>query len=190
MHCPRARRCEVWRVPRQSGSNPLWFTADTHFGDAEAIGRFKRPFKDVAGMDEGLIAAWNAVVGAEDEVWHLGDFAVDATHDRVSSLLARLNGRKHLIAGNNDGPAIINAREWESVSPYREIELDGVRLFLCHYPLRAWGGRRDLAYNIHGHMHGKLAPLPRQIDAGVDVCGFRPVHLNGVSAEPLDRQPK
>jgi calcineurin-like phosphoesterase family protein len=33
------------------------------------------------------------------------------------------------------------------------------------------------AINLHGHSHGRLAPLPRQVDVGVDVFDFRPVTL-------------
>jgi calcineurin-like phosphoesterase family protein len=33
------------------------------------------------------------------------------------------------------------------------------------------------ALNLHGHSHGRLAPLPRQVDVGVDVFEFRPVTL-------------
>jgi calcineurin-like phosphoesterase family protein len=31
--------------------------------------------------------------------------------------------------------------------------------------------------NLHGHSHGRLAPLPRQVDVGVDAWDFRPVTL-------------
>jgi calcineurin-like phosphoesterase family protein len=182
MHCRQTITCEGWRIVRQSCTTSTWFTADTHFGDAEAIGRFKRPFLRVDEMDEALVAAWNSVVGAQDEVWHLGDFAVDATRQHVSTLLNQLNGRKHLVVGNNDGSRTIGAPEWESVNPYREIDVDGARLVLCHYPFRAWGGRHDIAYNIHGHTHGELAPLPRQMDVGVDVSGFRPVRIATIVA--------
>jgi calcineurin-like phosphoesterase family protein len=34
--------------------------------------------------------------------------------------------------------------------------------------------------NLHGHSHGKLKPLPRQFDAGVDVWDFRPVMLDEI----------
>src|SRR4051794_25786193 len=96
-------------------STRAWFTADTHFGHGGAIGRFKRPFSSAFEMDEAMVAAWNGVVGGDDEVWHLGDFAYRAVGERVSSLLKRLNGRKHLITGNNDGQATIQASEWTSV---------------------------------------------------------------------------
>jgi calcineurin-like phosphoesterase family protein len=51
-------------------------------------------------MDEALVQAWNAVIGEEDEVWHLGDVARRASD--VPALLSQLNGTKHLVRGNND----------------------------------------------------------------------------------------
>jgi calcineurin-like phosphoesterase family protein len=44
-------------------------------------------------------------VASNDEVWHLGDFALGAKLDRIADLLAELKGRKHLIIRNNDGEA-------------------------------------------------------------------------------------
>ncbi len=31
--------------------------------------------------------------------------------------------------------------------------------------------------NLHGHSHGRLKPMPRQFDVGVDARGLRPVSL-------------
>ena len=160
----------------------VWFTADTHFGHAGAIGRFKRPFHSVHEMDEALVTQWNSVVAARDEVWHLGDFAVRVAADRMQALLARLNGTKHLIAGNNDGPATLALAGWASVQTYAELQIDGVRLVLCHYPFRSWHGMQRGALNLHGHSHGRLARLTRQVDVGVDVWDFRPVTLDLIRA--------
>ena len=154
------------------------FTADTHFGHGGALGLFRRPFASVAMMDEALVEAWNSVVGLGDTVWHLGDFAVRPRPTRVPELLKQLHGEKHLIAGNNDGPVTRGCAGWASVRDYAEIELDGRRLVLCHYPLRSWNGMSRGAINLHGHSHGRMAPLLRQFDVGVDVRGFRPVGLD------------
>ena len=54
------------------------FTADTHFGDHRVLNISKRPFGSVDEMDAVMMQRWNAVVEAEDEVWHLGDFASTA----------------------------------------------------------------------------------------------------------------
>jgi calcineurin-like phosphoesterase family protein len=51
---------------------------------------------------------------------------------------------------------------------------------LCHYPLRSWHRMGRGALNLHGHSHGRLAPLPRQVDVGVDVFDFRPVTLAAI----------
>jgi len=155
----------------------VFFTADTHFGHGGARSLFRRPFASVAEMDGALVANWDTVVTPEDEVWHLGDVAVRLDRTRVEALLARLHGRKHLVTGNNDGPATSAALGWESVQPYAEATLDGVRLVLCHYPLRSWRDMGRGAWNLHGHSHGRLAPMPRQADVGVDARDFRPVTL-------------
>ena len=152
----------------------VWFTSDTHFADHRVLNLYPRPFASTAEMNAGLTANWNAVVSPDDEVWHLGDFA--RTVKAAGELLPRLNGTKHLLLGNNDPPGV---RElgWASVADYREITLDDVALVLCHYPFRSWNGQHKGAVNLHGHSHGRLAPMTRQLDVGVDVWAFRPVSL-------------
>jgi calcineurin-like phosphoesterase family protein len=156
----------------------ILFTSDSHFGDHRTLNIWKRPFASVAEMDGVLLAAWNGAVAPDDEVWHLGDFARRAAD--VPALLAGLNGTKHLVRGNNDPPATVAAAGWASVQDYAEIELDGRRLVLCHYPFRTWNGQHRGAINLHGHSHGRLKPLPRQHDVGVDARGWRPVPLAAI----------
>ncbi|WP_159718838.1 metallophosphoesterase [Geminicoccus flavidas] len=153
-----------------------YFTADTHFGDPRVLRIDRRPFGSLAEHDRALVERWNAAVGAGDEVWHLGDFA-RGDRARVEDLLAQLNGTKHLIIGNNDGPATLEASAWSSVAHYRELADEGRRLVLCHYPFRTWNGMGKRAIDLHGHSHGRLKPLTRQIDVGVDAWQFRPVSL-------------
>jgi calcineurin-like phosphoesterase family protein len=154
----------------------IFFTSDTHFGDHRVLNIGKRPFASVAEMDELLVASWNAVVEPGDEVWHLGDVARRASD--VPALLARLSGRKHLVRGNNDPPGTAEAPGWASVQDYAELEVDGAKLVLCHYPFRSWNGQRRGAVNLHGHSHGRLKPLKRQHDVGVDLRDYRPVRLS------------
>ena len=157
-----------------------FFTSDSHFGDHRTLNIHKRPFASVVEMDERLVARWNEIVGEGDEVWHLGDFARKLAD--VPVLLQRLNGRKHLVRGNNDPPGIEALPGWASVSDYRELELDGRRLVLCHYPFRSWNRQHRGAINFHGHSHGKLKPIPRQFDVGVDARDFRPVTIDQIIA--------
>ncbi len=155
----------------------VFFTSDTHFGDTRRIRVDKRPFKSIGEHDAALIARWNAVVGPGDDIYHLGDFAVTMDAAAVEPLLAALNGRKHLIIGNNDSPAVTASNAWASISHYAELVLDWRLLILCHYPFRTWHASARGAIDIHGHSHGKLKELPRQYDVGVDVFDYRPVSL-------------
>jgi calcineurin-like phosphoesterase family protein len=158
------------------------FTGDTHFGHGGALGLFRRPFPSVAAMDDVMVERWQGAVAEDDEVWHLGDFAVRQPASRMSSLLARLPGRKHLIIGNNDAESTTTLSGWAGVRHYAELEVDGTFLVLCHYPLRSWNRMAQGALNLHGHSHGRLKPLPRQIDVGVDVWDFRPLALAEIQA--------
>lgn len=157
-----------------------FFTADTHFGDHRTINLHKRPFTSVSEMDEVMIRRWNEVVAPGDTVWHLGDVA---RSERQLMLLERLHGTKHLVRGNNDPAAITHAEVWASVADYQELDMDGHRIILCHYPFRSWNGQHRGAINLHGHSHGRLKPLPRQFDVGVDVHGFGPVPLSQLIAQ-------
>jgi calcineurin-like phosphoesterase family protein len=155
----------------------VWFTADTHFGHAGALSLYRRPFASVAEMNTAMVARWNETVRPDDDVWHLGDFALRTPAAAVSDLLRSLNGRKHLVTGNNDPPDIAALAQWSSVQSYTEITVEGHRLVLCHYAFRTWNGMAKGALNLHGHSHGRLKPLRQQTDVGVDAQDFRPIRV-------------
>lgn len=163
--------------PLDAGTSMIFFTGDTHFHHAGAIGFYRRPFASVAAMDATLLQRWNDTVGPRDEVWHLGDFALRLKPETAAALLHQLHGRKHLVVGNNDPPEVCALSGWASVQRYAEIVVANTRLVLCHYPFRTWNGIGRGAMNLHGHSHGQLKPLARQVDVGVDVWDFRPVTL-------------
>mgnify|MGYP001387686297 CR=1 FL=1 len=57
----------------------VWFTSDTHFGQQRTLELSRRPFKDVAEMDNTMVKNWNNLVSPKDTVYHLGDTLV-TTH--------------------------------------------------------------------------------------------------------------
>jgi len=101
-----------------------FFTADTHFNHSNIIIHCMRrpwvkdnpnydpsqpdvmgknyPFSvsrdDLDAHDQALVDAWNKLVGKDDRVFILGDFAFN----RHRSFIQRLKGRKVLILGNHD----------------------------------------------------------------------------------------
>lgn len=160
----------------------VYFTADTHFSDPRVLAIDRRPYRSLEEHDAALVAHWRETVRDDDTVWHLGDFARDRPAGRAAAILAQLPGCKHLIVGNNDPETVTADAGWASVSPYAEIAVDGRRLVLCHYPFRTWRDSGKGVIDLHGHSHGRLTPIPRQYDVGVDVWGHRPVTLDAILA--------
>ena len=164
-----------------------FFTADTHFGDVHVLRQRGRVFADVEAHDEGLVERWNAAVGPEDDLWHLGDFAAGASRARCAALFARLQGRKRLVQGNHDTRRVLDL-PWLAVVDHVRITIEEGetphRLFLAHYAHRAWPGLWRGTRHLYGHTHGTLPDTTRSCDVGVDAWEFRPVTL----AELVARQ--
>lgn len=162
-----------------------YFTADTHFGHANIIRYCNRPFKSVYDMDESLIQNWNAVVGPEETVYHLGDFSF-APSERY---LSRLNGHIFFVMGNHDKEMkrVRQERRWDHKVTFlpaeAEVEVEGQRIILSHYAMRVWNKSHHGTWQLYGHSHGSLPddPNARSIDVGVDVHGYRPVTFDEVA---------
>lgn len=167
----------------------IFFTADHHFGHAGAIDQNGRPFINVMQMRETMIERWNEVVGADDTVYHLGDFAWRIGEAEVQDLFARLNGHKHLIAGNHDHGSSWAWLDWETVTQINEVKVGGVQVVMCHYPLYEWRNQRRGAIHLHGHVHGNSRGPAGSIDVGVDCWDFRPVSLPEILERIESRKP-
>jgi len=131
-------------------------------------------------MDEAMIANWNARVRPNDQVYHLGDFGF-GTEEQLNKILKRLNGKKYFIRGNHDKGirgSVINNFEW--VKDYYELNIEGQRMVLCHYPLVTWNKARRGAWMLHGHCHHTLDYMNEdtiRLDVGVDGFGFAPISI-------------
>jgi calcineurin-like phosphoesterase family protein len=167
-----------------------FFTADTHFGHANIIRYCNRPFDSPSHMDDVLIANWNSVVGPEDEVYHLGDFAL-CNLEPCERVLDRLNGKIYLIRGNHEKTACAVPHRFEWIKDYHELYVPDPSnkggkqmIVMCHYAMRVWNASHHGAWQLYGHSHGVLADDPTllSIDVGVDCHGYTPVSLRQVGA--------
>ena len=170
----------------------IFFTADTHFGHKNIIRYCQRPFVDVDEMNEILITNWNNVVGKEDVIFHLGDFAMGGSSE-WTRLLQRLNGRIYLIIGNHDMKTIGKGfSRFEHVAMQTLINIGGQRIYLNHYPFLCYGGAYRNTWQLFGHVHtnqqstGLDGPrlkqlFPTQYDVGVDNNNYYPVSFGKVS---------
>lgn len=181
-------------------------TADSHFGHARIVELAQRPFASLAEMDAEMVRRWNAVVGPEDVVLHLGDLALGELEVSLG-MTSALNGRRLLVPGNHDrvSPARQSMRAVERFRPlYEEAGWDvlpetiqGVRrgreLLASHYPYRFGeppaGRRKPHAPRwsglplIHGHTHVRdRGAEGYQFHVGVDAFEFAPVHFEVIDA--------
>jgi calcineurin-like phosphoesterase family protein len=159
-----------------------WFTADTHFWHGGIIGLTKRPFSSAEEMTHALIANWNARVRPGDTVYHIGDFAVRCGRERAQKTLDQLNGHKILLRGNHDENRFCALDGWDSVHDILETVVEGQRLVLCHYAMRAWPGQHRGALMLYGHSHGRLPGTRHSLDVGVDCWNYFPVSLDEIRA--------
>jgi calcineurin-like phosphoesterase family protein len=126
------------------------------FGHTNSWEKFKlpngdplRPFTSTEEMDEAMVERWNAKVGPNDTVYHLGDVVINR---KSLHHVKRLNGKKRLVRGNHD---IFKDQD------YRDVGFDslyGVRVFvdqfiLSHIPLHPDCVTDRFRVNVHGHLH-------------------------------------
>ncbi len=194
----------IKRFEFKDGSK-VWFTSDTHFSHANIIRFCKRPFANIQEMNEFIINEWNKVIGPDDTVFHLGDFAWGGSAV-WTDVLSRLNGHKILIIGNHD---IKNLRAnyskyFDAITFQMQILVEGQTIILNHYPFLAFGGayRDQPVWQLFGHVHSQKHQygfnhildlevkeilgkdtsrlrylLPTQYDVGVDNNGYMPINF-------------
>jgi len=121
----------------------IYYTADLHLGHANVITTSARPFESVEQMNNTLIENWNRVVKDSDDIYIVGDL-IFKNSPQEKALLPLLKGKKHLIIGNHDEKWLTEETEsfFETVAPYLEIQDDGHKVVLCHYPMLQWNGAR------------------------------------------------
>lgn len=125
------------------------------------------------------------MVGPEDQLWILDDFAFSTkAMDRayVEQILNQLPGAEHhLIIGNHDNRPTIEL-PWDSVSHLVEVR-DGPQNqlnTLCHYPMITWNHARRGAMQFFGHVHDNRHGSWNSVNVGVDVWDFMPITFDNI----------
>lgn len=166
-------------------TNKIWFTSDNHFGHKNIIRFTNRPFSDVEEMNQEMINRWNEKVGKNDDVYHLGDFAL-ASAGKTRQIRKQLNGRIHLIKGNHESSALECADCFEWIKDYYELKVNDrngpKHIILFHYALKVWNASHHGAWHLYGHSHGSLRDddTSRSFDVGVDNHNFYPLSYDEV----------
>ena len=163
-------------------------------------------------MHADIQSSWNALVAPDDEVWHLGDYAMGNVRWGLD-WLANLHGVHTIVLGNHDKPWAGKKSDptWreEFKLAFAEVH-DGpidlstaftkytgapVSVLANHFPFAEPfpAGKVDKyaahrhpvphgGWLLHGHSHGRWRQRGRMIDVGIDAWGGKPVPATAIAA--------
>lgn len=159
-----------------------FFTADEHYGHKKIIQYCNRPFNSIEEMDQEIIKRHNSVVGRSDVVIHAGDFCWANKKTKAMEYIEKLNGNHVFLKGSHD--------HWISDSTkyvWRKT-IEGQFVMVCHYCMRTWERSHYNSWMLFGHSHGRLEPIGKQHDIGVDNNDFYPISFKELK-EIMDKKP-
>lgn len=165
----------------------IFFTADLHFNHANIIKYCNRPFESIEQMNETIIEKWNKKVSTVDKVYILGDF----TFREPEYFLDKLNGNKALIIGDHDRATTENDEArylFAEKVPLLNLIYGGVPITLCHWCMRVWAKSHYNSWHLYGHSHGRLSPIGKSWDVGVDNNNFEPLSFLEIKSI-MEKQP-
>ena len=152
----RVSKQVVWMLnnfgrERKNMTSNTWVISDSHFYHDRIIEYCNRPYANAVEMNEDMIAKWNAVVGKDDIVWHLGDFCFGCK-EHIKEIVSRLNGRINLVLGNHDRHKMSFYYESGFHRVYDHPVVISNFFILSHEPLQ-WVKDGDVYINVYGHVH-------------------------------------
>ena len=192
----------------------IYFSSDFHFGHVNLVRGCSawedkaacRNFDTLEEHNEILIQNINKMVSQDSILYCTGDWAMGG-FDNVWRFRKRLNVKTiHLVLGNHDN-AIRNNKIvltdtgymnlqnlFTSVNDIISKKIGGQRMFLCHYPMRAWEKASKGSWCLVGHEHGRLPDYEvngvkiKTMDIGIDTHSeFRPYHFDEIK-EIMDKR--
>jgi calcineurin-like phosphoesterase family protein len=104
-------------------------------------------------MREGIIFNWNNTVTDSDTVVIAGDLSW-CRGKKAYEFVKRLNGHKILVRGNHDYDKSVEFEQlFDKVVDYLEIEDNGRKVVVCHYPMPFYRNHRHGWYHVYAHLH-------------------------------------
>jgi calcineurin-like phosphoesterase family protein len=170
-----------------------WITSDLHWGHRnimnfcpEARARFRN---DLAYMNEAMVLEWNDLIASGDTVYILGDVAFLPAAKAVE-YLRRLNGKKILVEGNHDRKLLKDAEfraEFSEIHKYLDINYNGTKVVMFHYPIAEFDQQHRGAVHLHGHLHGGVSGIEhfRVLDVGMDSTGMIAISMEDAIASAM-----
>ena len=168
----------------------VFFTADTHFAtfDKDAFTRDYRPFKKPSKMNKAIIKIWNKQAKKGDTIYHIGDFISYNLRDKEFvknlSLVKKIKADVIIVMGNNEDRVLHYEfnDDYEKFEKFMlelgfkqvirgglDMELDGNKLYLNHFPSK----HKEGVINLFGHIHKSGLVKRFGFNVGVDNHYFK-----------------
>ena len=175
-----------------------FITSDLHWGHRNIMSfcpqsraRFRN---DLDYMNEQMVKEWNDLIAPEDLVYILGDIAF-LPAQKAAEYMNRCNGVKILVEGNHDrktlqDPTFRNC--FKEVHKYLDINYNGTKVVMFHYPICEWDQMHRGAVHFHGHLHGGVSGMEqyRCRDMGMDATGMIAVSMEDAIKDAMSGEIK
>lgn len=147
-----------------------------------------RPYQTVSEMNEDLIEKINSVVGPDDKLYIVGDFAFGHTQAELNSWFYAFRTRNLYLGLGNHDPETVRAMPWKDVQMGYLLNFGSKnkprKVHVSHFPYAEgqWEDAHKGSYHVYGHVHGKkVYNVPvRAIDVGVDSIGPVPISFEEI----------
>lgn len=161
----------------------VFMIGDTHFCHSNIIKYCDRPFNSTEEMNEKLIENWNKVVGKQDRVFMMGDFAL-CGKEKIIEFGNRLKGRKTLILGNHEGASLKTYYEagFEMISKYPILFEEF--FILSHMP--QYIQEKGVYANIFAHVHTN--PMYKSVSSRSFCTSVERINYTPISFEIIKKQ--
>lgn len=190
----------------------LFFSSDLHLqhknlcrGTSSWVSGY-RDFDTLDQMNSTIINNLNEMIGSEDILYILGDFAFGG----VDTYLFReqINCKHvHYICGNHSNkhgkefdPYMKNGKRVSSLFAsygfYKEIFHEKTPFILFHYPISSWNHMSKGSVHLYGHCHSapedRFQNGGRSMDVGLDGNDLKPYHIDEIleimSHKPIKKE--
>lgn len=166
----------------------IYIISDSHFYHGNIIKFCDRPFKHYHEMNTYMILSWNKVVGPEDIVYFLGDFALRASKAQMFNILDQLNGTKYFIKGNHDRSNILNSMVsngkigWWKYNHDLTYDYNGktYNFLLGHHPHYPIVGSETIC--LFGHIHNNILEDSKynMLNMSAENIEYRPMSIEAI----------
>jgi len=166
----------------------LFFAADLHLGHERILAHDRRPWNSIHEHDKEIIQNWNETIAPTNRVFILGDLCF-RNEIPAEWYISKLHGQLHFIRGNHDDQGAWKVRHlfhFSAEAAY--IKFYKQKIYLLHYPCRAWRGSHRGTWHLHGHCHGNLSPYGKSMDVGIMNHDYKPIEFEEIQAF-MENQP-